>query len=52
MKFLSVFAFAFVINNAEAIMPETITIPNRVVLSGNKKEISKEICVSQNNCLH
>jgi hypothetical protein len=37
MKFLSVFAFAFVINNAEAIMPETITIPNRVVLSGKQK---------------
>lgn len=37
MKFITAIAFAFVINNAEAIMPETITIPNKVVLSGKQK---------------
>jgi hypothetical protein len=37
MKFVSLLAFAFVISNNEAIMPELPTIPSKVVLSGKQK---------------
>lgn len=37
MKTLAALAFAFVMHNTEAIMPETITLPNKVVLTGKQK---------------